>query len=98
MIMRSPILALAVAGLLLGNAVTARADDEFMSVCTATTDQKTCQCMSTKVPPEKRASAIDAMRKSNAAIVNGAPLDPSTLSQEQMRGLDAVVLAQASCM
>jgi len=54
--------------------------------------------MSTKIPPEKRASAIDAMRKSNAAIVTGAPLDPSALSQEQMLGLDAVVLAQASCM
>ena len=96
--MRRPILVLAVAGLSLGNAVPTRADDDFMRVCTETTDQKTCQCMSTKVPPESRASAIDAMRKSNAAIVSGAPLDPSTLSKEQMRGLDAVVLAQASCM
>jgi hypothetical protein len=96
--MRSPILALAVAGLSLGNIAPTRADDEFMRVCTETTDQKTCQCMSTKIPPEKRASAIDAMRKSNAAIVTGAPLDPSALSQEQMLGLDAVVLAQASCM
>ena len=96
--MRSPIFVLAIAGLSLGNAVPTRADDDFMRVCTDTTDQKTCQCMSTKVPPEKRASAIDAMRKSNAAIVSGAPLDPSVLSQEQMRGLDAVVLAQASCM
>jgi hypothetical protein len=96
--MRSPILALTVAGLSLGTAVSTRADDEFMRVCTETTEQKTCECMSTKVPPEKRASAIDAMRKSNAAIVTGAPLDPSALSQEQMLGLDAVVLAQASCM
>lgn len=96
--MRSPIFVLAIAGLSLGSAAPTRADDEFMRVCTETTDQKTCQCMSTKVPPEKRASAIDAMRKSNAAIVTGAPLDPSSLSQEQMLGLDAVVLAQASCM
>ena len=39
------------------------------------------------------------MRKSNAATQPGGNLlDPSTLSQEQMQGLDAVVIAQASCM
>ncbi|HEY6979984.1 hypothetical protein [Reyranella sp.] len=98
MIVRSITFTLAVAGLSLGMSAAARADDELMSLCMATADQKTCQCMSTKIPPEKRASAIVAMRKSNDAIVTGTPLDPSTLSQEQMQGLDAVVLAQASCM
>lgn len=96
--MRSFILAVAVTGWSLGIAVETRADDEFMRLCTATNDQKTCQCMSAKVPPEKRAAAIAGMRKSNAAIASGAPLDPSSLSPEQMQGLDAVVLAQASCM
>ena len=67
--MRSPILALAVAGLSLGNIAPTRADDEFMRVCTETTDQKTCQCMSTKIPPEKRASAIDADAAPGSGIV-----------------------------
>lgn len=98
MILRSVTFATAVAGLSLGMSAGARADDELVNVCMATSDQKTCQCIATKIPPEKRASAIVAMRKSNDAIVTGTPLDPSTLSQEQMQGLDAVVLAQASCM
>lgn len=97
--MRSLVFTLAIAaGLSLGIAVETRADDEFMRLCTATVDQGTCQCMSAKLPPETRAAAIAGMRKSNAAIASGAPLDPSSLSQEQMKGLDAVVLAQASCM
>jgi hypothetical protein len=76
----------------------ARADD-FMTECLVTGSQKMCECMSAKVPADKRAAAIEGMRKSNASTqVGGNLLDPSTLSQEQMQGLDAVVIAQASCM
>jgi len=76
----------------------ARADD-FMKECLVTTSQKTCDCISAKLPADKRAAAIEGMRKSNAATQPGGNLlDPSTLTQEQMQGLDAVVIAQASCM
>ena len=38
------------------------------------------------------------MRKSNRAMEPGGNLlDPSNLTQEQMQGLDAVVIAQANC-
>jgi hypothetical protein len=96
--MRSLILALTIACLSLGIAVETQAEDQFMRLCTATTDQKTCRCMSTKVPREDRAAAIAGLREFNAAIASVTPQDPSSLSSEQMRGLGAVVLAQASCM
>jgi len=73
--------------------------DEFMTECLVTGSQKMCDCMSSKIPADKRAAAISGMRKSNASTGPGGNLlDPSTLSQEQMQGLDAVVIAQASCM
>ena len=76
----------------------ARADD-FMKKCLVTSSQKMCDCISAKLPADKRAAAFAGMRKSNAATQPGGnPLDPSTLTQEQMQGLDAVVAAQASCM
>lgn len=76
----------------------ARADD-FMTECLVTGSQQMCDCMSAKIPADKRAAAISGMRKSNASTQPGGNLlDPSTLSQEQMQGLDAVVIAQASCM
>lgn len=76
----------------------ARADD-FMKECLVTASQKMCDCISSKMPADKRAAAIEGMRKSNAATQPGGNLlDPSTLTQEQMQGLDAVVIAQASCM
>lgn len=81
-----------------GFSPTARAQDEFMSVCTATTPQSTCACIASKIPADKRAAAIDGLRKSNRAMEPGGNLlDPSNLTQEQMQGLDAVVIAQASC-
>ena len=73
--------------------------DDFMNECLVTGSQKMCQCMSDKIPADKRAAAVEGMRKSNASTQPGGNLlDPSTLSQEQMQGLDAVVIAQASCM
>jgi len=78
---------------------TARADDEFMKECLVTGTQKMCECISSKMPADKRTAAIAGMRKSNAATQPGGNLlDPATLSPEQMQGLDAVVIAQASCM
>ena len=77
----------------------ARADDEFMKECLVTGTQKMCDCISSKMPADKRSAAIAGMRKSNAATQPGGNLlDPATLSPEQMQGLDAVVIAQASCM
>jgi hypothetical protein len=90
---------------LVAGAVTAslpgalQAQDAFMKECLVTGSQKMCECMSGKVPADKRAAAVDGMRKSNAATQPGGNLlDPSTLTSEQMQGLDAVVIAQASCM
>jgi hypothetical protein len=76
----------------------ARAQDDFINVCMATTPRSTCECISAKLPADKRAAAIAGLRKSNAAMAPGGNLlDPSNLSQEQMQGLDAVVIAQADC-
>jgi hypothetical protein len=76
----------------------AQPQDEFMQVCMATTPQRMCECISSKLPADKRAAAISGLRKSNAAMAPGGNLlDPSNLSQEQMQGLDAVVIAQANC-
>jgi hypothetical protein len=74
------------------------AQDDFVGICSQTTPRSTCECISSKIPADKRAAAIDGLRKSNAAMAPGGNLlDPSNLSQEQMQGLDAVVIAQASC-
>jgi hypothetical protein len=90
---------LVVAVLAAGLSGAARADDEFMKECLVTGTQKMCECISSKMPVDKRTAAIAGMRKSNAATQPGGNLlDPSTLSPEQMQGLDAVVIAQASCM
>ena len=73
--------------------------DDFMAVCLKTTPQKMCECISSKLPADKRAAAIAGLRKSNAAVAPGGNLlDPSNLTQEQMQGLDAVVIARADCM
>ena len=75
----------------------ARADD-FMQECLVTTSQKMCECISAKMPADKRAAAVAGMRKSNAATQPGGNPVDLKLTQEQMQGLDAVVAAQASCM
>ena len=89
---------------LLGAAVVAaavfpaHAQDPFLQVCMQTTPQKMCECISSKLPADKRQAAIEGLRKSNAAMQPGGNLlDPSMLTQEQMQGLDAVVIAQANC-
>jgi hypothetical protein len=88
-----------VGAVVLGLLGPAQAQDEFMKECLVTGSQKMCECIAGKVPADKRAAAIAGMRKSNAALQPGGNLlDPSTLTPEQMQGLDAVVLAQASCM
>ena len=75
-----------------------QAQDAFMQACLMTTPQKMCECISSKVPADKRQAAIEGMRKSNKAMEPGGNLlDPSNLTQEQMQGLDAVVIAQATC-
>jgi hypothetical protein len=72
--------------------------DDFMKECLVTASQKMCDCISAKLPADKRAAAIDGMRKSNAATQPGGNPVDLKLTQEQMQGLDAVVVAQASCM
>jgi len=87
------------AGLCSGVAGGAYAQDDFMKECRVTTSDKMCQCIYSKMPADKRAAAIEGLRKSNKATQPGGNLlDPSTLTQEQMQGLDAVVIAQADCM
>ena len=79
-------------------ATVVQAQDAFMQACMMTTPQKMCECISSKVPADKRQAAIEGMRKSNKAMEPGGNLlDPSNLTQEQMQGLDAVVIAQANC-
>jgi hypothetical protein len=79
-------------------ATSVAAQDAFMRACTMTTPQKMCECISAKIPADKRQAAIEGMTKSNKAMEPGGNLlDPSNLTQEQMQGLDAVVIAQANC-
>ncbi|MFZ5783538.1 MAG: hypothetical protein ACOY4R_25355 [Pseudomonadota bacterium] len=97
--MRLVISSLVVAGAAAVPLGAAFAQDEFMALCARTTPQKTCECISSKLPADKRAAAIAGLRKSNAAMAPGGNLlDPSNLTQEQMQGLDAVVIAQADCI
>ena len=79
-------------------ATGSQAQDAFMQACMQTTSQKMGECISSKIPADKRQAAIEGLSKSNAAMAPGGNLlDPSNLSQEQMQGLDAVVIAQANC-
>jgi hypothetical protein len=79
-------------------ATGSQAQDAFMQACQKTTSQRMCECISAKMPADKRQAALEGLQKSNAAMAPGGNLlDPSNLSQEQMQGLDAVVIAQANC-
>ena len=84
-------------------ATTARAD-EFMDACMAgansgTDMTQTCTCISAKIPAASRADAAAALRRSTKSMQdNATPLDPSQLPPNQMRGLQAYVLAQADCL
>jgi len=64
----------------------ARADDEFMKECLVTATQKMCDCISAKMPADKRAAAVVGMRKSNAATQPGG---------KRARSLDAHAGADA---
>ncbi len=78
--------------------------DDFTDACMlgsdpATDMPKTCACMSTKIAPNVRADAIEALRRSYKAMSDtGTLLDPNQLPPNLMRGLQAVVIAQADCM
>ncbi len=73
--------------------------DEFMRECMVTASEKMCACMSARIPAGQRANAVAGLRKSNASVnVSGNLLDPATLSQNEMQGLNTVVAAQAYCM
>jgi len=92
-----------VAAALLGLSTAAWADD-FIDACMlgsdpATDMPKTCACMSTKIPGNVRADAIAALKQSYKTMQDtGTLLDPTQLPPNLMRGLQAVVLAQADCM
>ena len=94
----------AIAAALLSLATGAQAADEFIEACMlgsspATDMPKTCACMSTKIPPDVRADAAEALRRSWKEMQNTSrSMDPSTLPPNLMRGLQAAVLAQADCM
>ena len=85
--------------LLAATGTAAEAQEDFMKACRVTTSEKMCQCIYSKMPADKLPAAIEGLQKSNKATQPGGNLlDPSTLTQEQMQGLDAVVMAQANCM
>jgi hypothetical protein len=84
-------------------ATSVRADD-FMDACVASdsggTDMtKTCTCISAKLPAASRANATAALRRMTQSMQESAtPIDPSSLPQNLMQGLQAYVLAQADCL
>ena len=88
---------------LLALATSARADD-FMDACVSganggTGMTQTCNCIAGKIPAGQRADAAAALVRSNRSMQEGGkPLDPSSLTPNQMRGLQAYVLAQSECM
>ncbi len=93
-----PVTALIAAVVTLGLPAAAQAD-ELMKECMVTASQKMCECIAARIPADQRANAIVGLRKSNASVaVSGNLLDPATLSQNEMQGLNAVVAAQAYCM
>ncbi len=74
-------------------------NSEFMKECMVTAAQNTCQCIAARIPANMMANAILGLRKSNQSVsVSGNLLDPATLSQNEMQGLNSVVAAQAYCM
>jgi len=81
-----------------GLSAQAQVNDAFMTECLVTNSQQMCACMSGKLPSDQRAAAIVGLRKSNAASAAGVSVDPSKMSPEEMRGLQAIVVAQAYCM
>jgi hypothetical protein len=80
------------------------AADPFIDACMlgaspGTDMPRTCACMSTKIAPDIRADATEALRRAWKAMQDtSTPLDPSTLPPNLMKGLQATVLAQADCM
>jgi hypothetical protein len=97
--MRNLSYGLVIGVLVAATSTAARAQDDFMKECRVTTSEKMCECIYSKMPADKRAAATEGLQKSNKATQPGGNLlDPSSLSQEQMQGLDAVVIAQANCM
>jgi len=88
----------AACALVLGLAFAARADD-FMQECLVSTPgdaQKTCSCMSAQISGGDRADAIIGLHKTRVSLGNDAP-DPSTLTPQEIKGLQVVVVAQANC-
>ena len=89
----------AIAGILtLGLSFGALADD-FMQECLGSTPgdaQKTCSCMSAQVSGSDRSDAVIGMRKTHVQLGQDAP-DPSTLTPQELKGLQVVVVAQANC-
>jgi hypothetical protein len=97
--MRNLSYGLVVGVLIAASSTGARAQEDFMKECRVTTSEKMCECIYSKMPADKRAAALEGLQKSNKATQPGGNLlDPSSLTQEQMQGLDAVVIAQANCM
>ena len=77
----------------------AQNEDEFVKECLATESRRMCECMSSTVPAARRGAATASMRKSNAMTRPGGPmLESSMLTEEEMEGLEQVVLAHAACL
>jgi hypothetical protein len=88
----------AACALILGLSSSASADD-FMQECMSATPGdalKTCTCMSAQISGADRADAITGLRKTHVQANGDAP-DPATLSPQELKGLQVVVVAQANC-
>jgi hypothetical protein len=85
--------------LAIGGSPAIAQNSEFMKECVVTAAQNTCQCIAARIPANMMGNAILGLRKSNQSVsVSGNLLDPATLNQNEMLGLNAVVAAQAYCM
>jgi hypothetical protein len=84
--------------LVMGLSFSSSADD-FMQECMSATPgdaQKTCTCMSGQISGADRMDAVTGLRKTHVQANGDAP-DPATLSPQELKGLQVVVVAQANC-
>jgi hypothetical protein len=77
--------------------------DDFVKECKISvmdpkSADKVCGCMDGKITGADRASVIEAMKKTNAALTTGGKVDPATMTPQVMKGTETAMTVQAQCM
>lgn len=76
--------------------------DDFIKECKVgnpgAESDKVCKCMSDKITGADRPDAIDAMKKTNAAMTQGSSAAAANMTPKVMKSIETVMTAQVSCM